>query len=279
MPAADHKELGMTHLKLTALRRAVLAACLLPAAGGAAAGDVSPLPGLAGPVLAPGLTPGLACPAGRAFAVQDGLGTDRAGNHAIGRIQVSLDRNDLPADGQSAVKVRVAVFDRQDRPLCASVMLTIEAPGARVLLPGALTDEFGPGARDADAVVPGTQLVVQGGEAAFSLLAPGEPRDVRLRISAGDQVAEGTVSFLPELREMLAAGLIEGVIRVRGRSASFVTPTRNNDGFERDIRRWEREFNHGKANVGARAAFFVKGTVRGDVLLTAAYDSDKETRA
>jgi hypothetical protein len=31
--------------------------------------------------------------------------------------------------------------------------------------------------------------------------------------------------------------------------------------------------------VAARAAFYLKGTIRGDLLLTAAYDSDKETRA
>ena len=49
--------------------------------------------------------------------------------------------------------------------------------------------------------------------------------------------------------------------------------------FEREIRAWSREFNGGKANIGARAAFYLKGTVRGDLLLTAAYDSDKDTRA
>ena len=31
--------------------------------------------------------------------------------------------------------------------------------------------------------------------------------------------------------------------------------------------------------VGARAAFFLKGVIRGDLLLTAGYDSDKDTRA
>jgi hypothetical protein len=284
--AHDHKETGMSKRKVrtgrgagrAAWRLTVLAAGLSSATavwaqqGGA---STQPLPGIKTPLLAPGP----ACSRGEAFVVTEASGADYTANRDVGRIQVEIDRNEVPADGQSAVKVTVSVFDRKGQPLCGTAMLTLEAPGSRLLLPGALTDEQGPGLRDADRVVPGSQLVVRGGVATFSMLAPGEPRDVRLRVSAGDQEAEGTVSFIPELREMLAAGLIEGVINFRGNSASFVNAPRNDDGFEREIRRWERDYHGGKSSVGARAAMFLKGTVRGDVLLTAAYDSDKETRA
>ncbi|HPM65952.1 MAG TPA: hypothetical protein PLX45_06855 [Piscinibacter sp.] len=77
---------------------------------------------------------------------------------------------------------------------------------------------------------------------------------------------------------MLATGLIEGIVNLRHKG-SPIEPARRGDGFEQEIDRWAREFSGGKAHAAARAAFFVKGVVRGDTLLTAAYDSDKQVRA
>ncbi|KAB8058793.1 hypothetical protein GCN74_15215 [Janthinobacterium sp. FT14W] len=205
--------------------------------------------------------------------------TDYAINRGVARIAVETDGNGVPADGQSPVKVTVNLFDEQDKPLAGTALLTIEASGGRILLPGARTDELGPERRDADKVTPGTQLTVENGEAAFSLLAPATPQDVLLRVSAGSAAAQGTISFLPELRDMLAVGLIDGIISKRSLSSDAIAPSRFNDGFERDIQRWSRAFNNGKANVAGRAAMFLKGSIRGDALLTAAYDSDKDTRA
>lgn len=200
-------------------------------------------------------------------------------NRGIARIVVETDQNDVPADGQSAVQVTVRLYDADGQPLTQEALLTVESSGGRILLPNARTDELGPERRDVDRVTPGTQLKVENGVARFSLLAPGTPQDVLLRVSAGSVAAQGMVSFLPELRDMLAVGLIDGIISKRSLSSSAVSPSRFNDGFERDIVRWSRSFNQGKANVGGRAAMFLKGTIRGDALLTAAYDSDKDTRA
>jgi hypothetical protein len=199
-------------------------------------------------------------------------------NSAVGRLVVEVARDGVPADGQSPVLITVKLFGRKGEPLDAPAFITIEHSGGRVLLDGARTDEFGPRGLDADRATPGVQLRVEKGEARFQLLAPFEPQDVRLRITAGDQSAEGTISFVPEVREMVATGLLEGVINLR-RGGQVIEPVRNSDPFEREIRAWSREFSDGKANVAARAAFFLKGMVRGDVLLTAAYDSDKDTRA
>lgn len=202
---------------------------------------------------------------------------DYAANAAVGRIVVEVDRNAVPADGQSPVKLTVRLFSRDGQPLAVPAFATIEHSGGRVLLPGARTDEFGPRRLDADRTTPGVQLKIEGGLAEFTLLAPAEAQDVRVRISAGDQEASGTISFVPELRPMIAAGLLEGVVSFRNKTA--LTPVRRGDAFEREIEAWSREFNSGKANLSARAAFYLKGTIRGDLLLTAAYDSDKETRS
>jgi hypothetical protein len=204
---------------------------------------------------------------------------DFALNRAVTRLIVEVDRNAVPADGQTPTQVTVRLFGDGGKPLSMAAFVTIETTGGRVLLQGARTDEQGPRGLDADKVVPGVQLRVDNGVVQFSLLAPMTPQEVRLRVTAGDFEAEGTVSFVPEMREMLAAGLLEGIVNLRGKGNDVIQPVRRGDVFEQDLLHWTREFNGGKANVGARAAFFVKGVIRGDVLLTAAFDSDKETRS
>lgn len=204
---------------------------------------------------------------------------DYSVNAGVDRVVVEVDRDGVPADGQSAVTVVVQLFDAQGQPLAGERFATIENSGGRIKLPGADTDEFGPGRQDADQVTPGVQVPVRNGRAEFELLAPHEPQDVLLRVSAGGHTAEGVIGFVPEMRELLATGLIEGVINFRRNGRGLINTTQQGDGFEREIRRWERQFNSGKANGAARTAFFVKGTIKGEYLLTAAYDSDKEVRA
>ena len=204
---------------------------------------------------------------------------DDSGQGLLDQVVVEVDRDGVPADGQSPVTVQVQLYDRDGKPLSGTQYVTIEHSGGRLLLPGASTDEFGPGAGDADKVIPGVQLRVENGVAAFQLLAPHHPQDVTLRITAGGHTAQGVIGFIPEMRELLATGLVDGVINFNRRSnASLISPVQHNDAFDRDIRRWEKQFNNGKANASARTAFFVKGKIKGEYLLTAAYDSDKDVR-
>jgi hypothetical protein len=210
--------------------------------------------------------------------VQSGS-VDYFANRAVDRIVVELDRDGVPADGQSPVRVSVRLLGADGQPLAGEAFATLEHSGGRIKLDGAGTDEFGPARLDADRGTPGVQLPIRDGFAQFDLLAPHDAQDVLLRITAGDQTAEGVVSFVPEMRELIATGLVEGIINFRNGGASLIEPVRRDDGFERDLRRWERQFNNGKANAAARAAFFVKGEIKGEYLLTAAYDSDKDTRA
>lgn len=204
---------------------------------------------------------------------------DYSVNTAVERLVVELDRNGVPADGQSPVHVVVQLSGADGKPLVGETFATVETSGGRLLLPDARTDELGPGRMDADRMTPGVQLKVINGRAEFDLLAPHDPQDVLLRVTAGGQSAEGMVDFVPELRELIATGLIEGVVNFRRNGSGLIANSQNGDGFERDIRRWEKQFNHGKANGAARTAFFVKGTIKGEYLLTAAYDSDKDVRA
>lgn len=216
--------------------------------------------------------------ASQALYAQPG-NVDFSVNAGTGRVVVDIDRDGVPADGQSAVQVTVHLYGADGKPLAGEAFATIENSGGRIKIPGARSDEYGPGRRDADKVTPGVQLPVRDGKAEFELLAPHEPQDVVLRVTAGGQTAEGVIGFVPEMRDMLATGLIEGVINFRRKGSDAIEAIRRDDGFERDIRRWEKQFNGGKANGAARTAFFVKGRIKGEYLLTAAYDSDKQVRA
>jgi hypothetical protein len=204
-------------------------------------------------------------------------GLGYAANAAVARVLVEVARDGVPADGQSPVAITVRLFGADGQPLRGELLATVEHSGGRLQLPGARTDEAGPRGLDADRATPGVQLKVVDGVARFALLAPTEAQDVRLRVTAGAHEAGGTISFVPELRPMIAAGLLEGIVSFRNRTV--LSPVRRGDAFEREIDAWSRSFRGGKADAGARAAFFLKGTVRGDLLLTAAYDSDKDTRA
>ncbi|MDQ5898930.1 MAG: hypothetical protein QG612_3016, partial [Pseudomonadota bacterium] len=217
-------------------------------------------------------------PAGAPRVLLDG---QYAANARVGRLAVEVHGAGAPADGVSPVEVVVRVFDRDGLPLRDPVLLTIELKGgARLLLPGARTDESGAGRQDADRAVPGSQLRVEGGQARFSLIAPAQPEDVALRLTAGEAEVAGTIGFDPDVREMIAAGLVEGVIgRTSRRYDGAISPARVDDGFETALRQWSHGFDNGRGQVAARAAVFLKGKIRGDRLLTLAYDSDKETRS
>ncbi|MEX8504150.1 hypothetical protein [Leptothrix ochracea] len=199
----------------------------------------------------------------------------------LGKLVIELGRNGVPADGQSAMPVTIKLLGTDGQRLDERVMVTVEHSGGRLLLPGALSDEAGPRGLDADRVTPGVQVAVEHGELHLNLLAPSTPQDVVLRVSAGDQSVQGELRFVPDARDMIAAGLIEGVLSLSGGAGggAGIQPLRRGDVFEREINRWARDFNDGQRSVGARAAVFLKGMVSGDYLLTAAYDSDKDVRA
>ena len=208
--------------------------------------------------------------------------TDQVSNGRIGELQVTAANNYMPADGQSPTQVSIVVLDRQGVALKGELMVTVEVSGGRIYQLGAQTDELGSGRLDADRTTSGVQILVRDGKGQFILRGPMNPQDVRVRVTAGSLTAEGVVSYVPELRNWIAAGLIEGVIALRKtNNESLISPVRSNDGFEEQLRQWSKDFNSNsntKGSVAARTAFFVRGTIKGSTLLTAAYDSDKETR-
>ena len=197
----------------------------------------------------------------------------------VSKIGLKVDGENLPADGVSATDVQLRLFDKDGQRVTADVDVTIEVDGgARVLMPGRLTSESGADRGDVDRITPGVQQTVKNGALQFKLIAPYKPDPVTLKVSVRGVAEKVVVRYVPELRDFIAVGLVEGRLRSDQFDPSKITPVRENDGFDNELKGFTKDFGGGKTKLGARAAVYLKGKVKGEYLLTLRFDSDKDTR-
>ncbi|MCY7304600.1 MAG: carboxypeptidase regulatory-like domain-containing protein, partial [Rhodoferax sp.] len=178
----------------------------------------------------------------------------------------SKSRDGAIADGKTPTRVVVSLSDRNNVPVTSRVAINLSATAGRWDV------------EDLNPAEPGLQTFVEGGRAEFSLLPPSDPGQAQIKVSSGDIKAEAKLDFLPDLRDLIAVGVIEGVLNLRKLDARGLTPARAQDGFEQEISHLSRTWGNGERDAAARAAVFLKGKVLGEYLLTMAYDSDKNTR-
>lgn len=196
----------------------------------------------------------------------------------VDRISVQVAGDNLPADGVGSTDVVVTLKDKNGQVVQADVDVTVEVNGgARLMMPGRTTSESSADRADIDRIAPGTQSLVSGGVLRFKLLSPYKPEAVTLRVSVKGVAEQVVVRYVPDLREMIAVGLIEGRLRSDKFDPTKIVPVREDDAFDAELKGFEKEFNGGKSRLGARAAIYLKGKIKGEYLLTLAYDSDKET--
>ena len=197
----------------------------------------------------------------------------------VDKITVKVAADNLPADGLTATEVSVRLLNRDGMVVRSDVEVTIEVDaGARIQLPGRTTTESGADRGDIDRIQPGVQTTVKDGVLQFKLIAPYKPEVVNLRVSVRGVAEKVAVRYVPDLREMIVVGLVEGQLRADKFDPRQIVPVRENDGFDNELRGFTREFNGGSGRLGARAAVYLKGKVSGQYLLTLAYDSEKDTR-
>ena len=183
----------------------------------------------------------------------------------LGKLEVLLPSAAI-ADGVTASKIIVKLTDDKGVLVTVRTPITLEASAGRWQT------------EDLDPREPGLQVFIEGGRGEFLLLAPVEPAAVTIRATSGLLKADSRLDFLPDLRPMIAAGVIEGVLNLRKLDSRALVPARKQDNFEQELKQLSRTSSDGKSQAAARAAVFLKGKVKGEYLLTLAYDSDKETR-
>ncbi len=167
------------------------------------------------------------------------------------------------ADGATAVAIRIVLRDAQGLPVAARTQLTLQASLGQWQTP------------DLDPHQPGTQVFVEGGEGRFLLLPPVQPGMAELTALSGTVKAQARLEFTPNLRPMIAAGIVSATLNLRNLNPSALQPAQSGDVFERQIRSSSHGFDGGKGDIAARTALFLKGKVLGSSLLTLSYDSDK----
>jgi uncharacterized repeat protein (TIGR01451 family) len=184
----------------------------------------------------------------------------------LGKVLLEVPAGGGVADGRTPVVLVVRLVDEMGTPVTVRTPVTLEASLGRWK------------SRDLNPAEPGLQLMVEGGRAEVELLPPIEPGSAQVQLSSGLLKADARLDFLPELRNMIATGVLEGIVNLRNVGGRALTPVRESDGFEQELSHISREWNQGKTQAGARAAFYLKGKIKGEYLLTAAYDSDKDTK-
>ena len=184
----------------------------------------------------------------------------------IGKIKIVLPAGDQFADGMTPVKVVVLVQDDKGVPVTARTIVTLDSSLGRWQVTDLNPDE------------PGVQTVIENGAAEFTLLPPQEPGDAKILVSSGILRDSAVVPFLPSLRPLLAAGIIEGRLNLRNLNLNHVLASSAADGFEQELRNWSFGSGGGAVEGGGRVAMFLKGKIKGDYLLTLAYDSDKSSQ-
>jgi uncharacterized repeat protein (TIGR01451 family) len=169
------------------------------------------------------------------------------------------------ADASQPLDIPIELRDEHGVPVFSRTELTLEATlGAWQTA-------------DLDPKEPGIQVFVEGGVGHFKLVAPANPGKGKLRVTSGALHAEAGITFMPNLRPLLAAGMVEGVLSLHNLSPSALVSAQNGDGFERQIENASRSVDGGDVTAAGRASLFLKGKVLGSDLLTLAYDSDKPT--
>lgn len=204
-----------------------------------------------------------------AVSVQDPFGNTRGRAEVtvlapgpLARVRVGLPDEPV-ADAASAFAVDVRLEDAGGLPVTARTRVTLQASAGQWQV------------TDADPAQAGTQAFIEGGQGQFLLLPPAQPGPLEVTADAGLAKGRGEARLVPNLRPLVAAGIVEGAIHLRNLDPSALQPAQRGDTFERQIRSLSRSFDGGRGEAGLRSSVFLKGKVLGSSLLTLAYDSDK----
>lgn len=182
-------------------------------------------------------------------------------NSSIAKVVVTVPKGTLQADGSSLVPVKIDLFDKDGMPYKPEAQITLEASAGAWL------------AKDFDEKTPGTQTFISGGHAELRLLSPSEATDAKVRVTANGVTSENTISFVPALRPVTAAGVVEYALNFSHASKNSIIPADGSEGFENSLRLFSASNN--SVSAGARSAVYLKGKILGSNLLTLAYDSNK----
>ena len=183
------------------------------------------------------------------------------------KVLLSVSDVKAPADGRSTLKLSFKAYDEQGKVITTPIKFLVETSLGRLSVGGYSQQ------------IVSMEVATQSGEACVNLVAPAIPGESLLRVSSGAVKVEGKIDFLPDLRPMLVVGVVEGSLSLTKFKKDALTPNIATTDFEEELRNFgkttESDDGNTRKTAAGRVALFIKGTVKGEYLLTAAYDSDK----
>lgn len=183
----------------------------------------------------------------------------------LGKLAIDTGKKTYAADGKTPVRVSVRLTDASNVPVTIRTAITLESTNGVWMV------------KDLNPNEPGTQVFIEGGRAEFELMPPIDAGESTLRVSSGGVNAETKIQFVPELRPMMAAGIVEYQLNFGKQARNAVQPSVG-DGFEQELRLFSVSNSNKSFNSAGHAALLLKGKIKGDNLITLAYDSEKNTR-
>lgn len=202
-------------------------------------------------------------------------------NERIQEIQVEInglgnDKNMLAADGMTLIPIYIRLLDSCGQKVKGKVLAKVVVEGAQ--FEPTHVSGVGPEPHAAIGILGAKNIEIVDGVATIRIISPVVSTNVQLTVYAGSKVVSGTIPFAPDPRPLIAAGLIDGIFTLNKRNNSVLPAVGASGGFEAELKRFQKEFDSGNISLSGRTAFFVKGMIQGSTLLTAAFDSEKESR-
>lgn len=182
----------------------------------------------------------------------------------IDKITLSQQKATAMANGSDRIYVTLKLLDKHGVKISTRTPITLESDIGIIDLP------------DLNPKEKGIQQFIEGGELLIPILAPNTPGLGSLRVQSGIVKSEIELQFIADLRPLIAVGLIEGSINFSNFDGNKLHSVTRDDGFEDELR--EIGDLGGDTTLNGRATMYLKGKVKGDYLLTLAYDSDKSSK-
>ncbi|ENX42008.1 SdrD B-like domain-containing protein [Acinetobacter sp. NIPH 2100] len=183
----------------------------------------------------------------------------------LDKLQLEPSKTIPQANGRDHFNVNLKIVDRHGTLVSSRTPITLDSSIGKIDLV------------DLDPKQPGIQVFVEGGSLLVPIQAPIEAGEGTLSVESGIFHSSTPIRFLPDLRPIIAVGMVEGSLNFKKFDPKELSGVNSNDGFEEELNEISAS-KDGKRNLTGRAALFLKGKVKGEYLLTLAYDSDKDKK-
>ena len=168
-------------------------------------------------------------------------------------MKIVVPSNTLSADGgRSLLPIEIRLEDQNHKLASGIHFVTLSIPEGQFLEPDIQPNE------------PGHQIRVENGHSNLHLRSSERTGTVKLHAHLGQDLSQSVdIQMMTPKRPMIAVGLVDISMHMNQLSENDIAPSNQVDHFDDEL-----FFEN-------RVAIFLKGKIRGDILLTLAYDSSK----